>query len=34
MKEKHITIEVMVIHNFMPCMDKIWVKKVGQELGH
>ena len=33
-KEKHITIEVMVIHNFMPCMGKIWVKKVGQELGH
>ena len=24
----------MVIHNFMPCMGKIWVKKVGQELGH
>ena len=30
---KH-TIEVIVIHNFMPCMGKIWVKKVGQELGH
>ena len=33
-KDKHITIEVMVIHNFMPWMGKIVVKKVGQELGH